>query len=93
MASSLRAGLRPRNRRRVPKPHHEAHDTVAESWWTKVAHVLWGEGSNFDSTLGFPGEGPRRQRVEQHQLKVGTVNSTHWSTFVKANLWGGEGGV
>ena len=39
------------------------------------------------------GEGPRQgQQAEQTLLKIGTVNSTHWSTFVKANLWAGEGG-
>ena len=49
-------------------------------------HVGMERGAIFDSTLGFPGEGPEC-------VVIGSANTTHWSSFLGAELWAGCGGV
>ena len=47
----------------------------------------------FDSSLGFPGEGPGpRGGIGVKEVLFGTVNSTAWSSFVGAGLMAGSSG-
>ena len=45
----------------------------------------------FDSCLGFPGEGP--VPAETEVLTIGTANVTAWSSFLGAKLWGEHAGA
>ena len=55
------------------------HGGSWDRWWAL-------QFRRFDDTHGFPGEGPDAER-----LVFGSANVTHWSSFLKAEMWQGDG--